>query len=388
MTETNWPRVLMLYGAGLVAALQLGKVAPVGPVLQSSLGLSLTDLGWLVSAITGVGAAMGAAAGLLVRRMGSRNALVLGLLAMGCAGLAGAAAATPAMAIGARLCEGVGYVLVVVAAPNLMVASTQGRDQAAALSLWGTFVPVGLAAGAFLSGLLAPEFGWRIWLAAATLTAVPLALVLFVTIPAVEETSGANDRRSARTGSIGTPLMLALAFGATAAIAVGFLGLLPTFLIAERGTSAATAGTATAAVSLFSLGGGFVAGWLFRRRVGLRVLAPAAALMPLGIWLACREAGSLPLSVMAGGLALVVNGTLISALFAAVPQILRSAADIGFANGLIVQFGSIGALAGPPLFNAGVAAGGWPAAAALTLALSIGAGALLVPLSRPALAAA
>ncbi len=181
-----------------------------------------------------------------------------------------------------------------------------------------------------------------------------------------------------------TPLLLAIGFGTTAAVAVALLGLLPTCLITERGASAAAAGTATAAVSLCSLGGGLAAGWLLRRRIGLRSIAPLALLMPLGTWLIHQAGGSHLLSIAAGGAVLLVNGILISAIFAAVPQIVRSAADIGLANGLIVQFGSIGGLAGPPLSNAGVAAVGWPAVTALTLALSVGGGAPLVAAGRPA----
>ena len=55
MVRTRWSSVLLLYGVGLIASSFLGKIAPVGPLLQRDLGLTLAQLGWMVSMITAVG---------------------------------------------------------------------------------------------------------------------------------------------------------------------------------------------------------------------------------------------------------------------------------------------------------------------------------------------
>ena len=56
MVRTRWSSVLLLYGVGLIASSFLGKIAPVGPLLQRDLGLTLAQLGWMVSMITAVAA--------------------------------------------------------------------------------------------------------------------------------------------------------------------------------------------------------------------------------------------------------------------------------------------------------------------------------------------
>jgi hypothetical protein len=59
-----------------------------------------------------------------------------------------------------RTLAGIGYLLVVVAGPSLMALTAEPRHHAIALSLWGTFVPTGIA----LAGLVTAAFadaGWR-----------------------------------------------------------------------------------------------------------------------------------------------------------------------------------------------------------------------------------
>ena len=65
-----------------------------------------------------------------------------------------AAADDAATLLAARALAGIGYLLVVVAGPSLMAAIAEPRHQAVTLSLWGTFVPVGIAlAGLATAGL-------------------------------------------------------------------------------------------------------------------------------------------------------------------------------------------------------------------------------------------
>jgi predicted MFS family arabinose efflux permease len=58
-----------------------------------------------------------------------------------------------------RVAEAAGYLLVVVAAPSHMARSALDADRGLALGLWSTFVPVGLALGAGISGGVVTPFG-------------------------------------------------------------------------------------------------------------------------------------------------------------------------------------------------------------------------------------
>jgi len=84
--------------------------------------------------------------------------------------------------LAARVVEGVGFLLVVVAAPTLLVEMAGREDHPAVLALWGTGIPVGLAVSAAAGGVLAP-LGWRLWMAVPSALAVPAAVATALLVP-------------------------------------------------------------------------------------------------------------------------------------------------------------------------------------------------------------
>ena len=174
---TSWSRIALLYAIGVLAAGQLGVVPPLVPELQRDLGLSLAGAGTAVSVITLVGAVLGLPAGGWSQRIGHARALAIGLAIMAVAAALCAAANDAATLLAGRTLAGIGYLLVVVAGPSLMAATAEPRHQPMTLSLWGTFVPTGIA----LAGLVAAGFadrGWR------TIFAVDLVLLAAAARPA------------------------------------------------------------------------------------------------------------------------------------------------------------------------------------------------------------
>ncbi|HZA84537.1 MAG TPA: MFS transporter, partial [Actinomycetes bacterium] len=342
----------------------------------------------LVSAITAVAALLGTPVGLWVRRRGGRRALLAGLAVLAAAGWAGAAAPGVGWMLAARVAEGVGFLLVVVAAPTLMTQLAAKEQQPAVLALWGTGVAVGLAASAAAGGVLAP-LGWRPWLALPGLLAVPLAAAVALLVPpdppghgsgGIAGGGAALDRGVPRTppagaadppepaagapgrlraGDLRVPALLASGFCAVVLIASALLGMLPTFLVEERAGGNSAAGTATALVALSSVLGSLVAGWLLGRGLGPRPLLAAALLMPLAAFPVVRAGGSIGASVLAAATLLAANGVVIAAVFAAVPRMAAAPDHLAVVNGLIAQLGSAGTLLGPPLFALAVAAAGW-----------------------------
>jgi hypothetical protein len=376
--------VLLVYGTGVLAAAAFGKVAPVIPLLRTDLGLSLGVAGWLVSAMTAVAALLGTPAGLWVRRRGGRRALLAGLAILAMTGTAGAAAPGLGWMLTARVAEGVGFLLVVVAAPTLLVEMAGRRDQPAVLALWGTCIPVGLAVGAAAGGVLAP-LGWRLWLALPSALAVPAAAATALLVPPDPPpggplppgtpdppaggpgpvAGGAPGREAGgarlRPADLRVPALLAGGFCAAVVIGGAVLGMLPAFLEEERRAGIAAGGTATALVALSSVLGSAVAGWLLGRGVGLRALAAAGLLMPLASWPVVAAGGSFGGSVLAAAALLAANGVQVTGVFAAVPRVAAAPDHLAVVNGLVAQLGSTGSLLGPPLCAWAVGAAGWGA---------------------------
>src|SRR6266545_2152762 len=259
------------------------------------------------------------------------------------------------------------------------------KDQPAVLALWGTCIPVGLAAGAAAGGVLAP-LGWRLWLAVPSVLAIPAAVASAILVPSDSPgpVPSGDSKGVPRTPPAGTPgppagappgqpgggtrLRLAdlhvpalLAGGFCAAVVIGaaVLGMLPAFLEEERRAGIAAGGTATALVALSSVLGSLVAGWLLGRGVRLRALAAAGLLMPLASWPVVAAGGSFGGSVVAAAALLAANGVVVAGVFAAVPRVAAAPDHLAVVNGLVAQLGSTGSLLGPPLFAWAVGAAGW-----------------------------
>jgi predicted MFS family arabinose efflux permease len=368
--RTPWGRLVLVCAAGVPAAIALGKVGVVGPLLRPDLGLSLPQLGLAVSAITVVAALLGTPAGLWTAGNGPRRTLLAGLAVMTVAAAGGAAAWGLGALLAARLLEGVGFLMVVVAAPDLLVRLSRGTDRAAALALWGTVIPVGLAAGGVAGGVLAPALGWRGWLGVTAVLPALAALAVVAAIPPDPPRRG-GARPPLRLSGLGGTAPLAGGFCGLCLVGIAVVSLLPTFLVGERGSGLGTAGAATAVVAFASVPGSLAAGWLLRRGAGLRPLSATALAMPLAALPAFRGGGALTVAVAAAAAIMLANGVAVAAAFAAVPEVVSDPGQIALAIGVMTQLGSTGTLLGAPLFGAVVAAADWSAFAPLLLVVTL-----------------
>lgn len=405
-TPAPWALVGVLYGIGLLAAAQLGKLSALAPLIAADLQLGLPTVAAAISLLELGGATLGAVAGVVAQRFGLQQALRWGLAALALGGLGSALAQGAVGLLAWRLLEALGYLGVIVSAPVLIAQHTGAvgaRQQGLALALWSTFVPVGMALGAWGSAGLAGALGWRaallgggvlvalawlvlwfrLWRAAPpAVAAVPVVPARPITAadPALGLLAGTSPAAAGATalpwrpaGAGAAAWCLALAFGAFALFEVGLVALLPTLLVRDAGLSAAAAGQWAALVSVAAVLGSAAAALLLKRGHGraLRAVLLLAlglpALLLFGVFSPAPQAG---LAIALALLISVLGGLFASLAFALLPVVAGSAGQMVRANGLLAQCGASGSLLGPPLMAACVQAGGWPAAAVLGLVVT------------------
>ncbi|MGO4754717.1 MFS transporter, partial [Streptomyces sp. 2MCAF27] len=299
MSHAYWWYFALIYLSGVMAATSIGRITPVSIELENDLGLSLGQVGLVASSVTAVAAVLGLAVSVALRPLDPRRTLIGGLVVMGLAGLLVSRADGFPLLLGGRLVESMGYVVVVIAAPVLILGLGDDERRTVALAVWGTFMPVGLALGAFGGGLLSAGFGWRTSLvvaAAATLAVAGAALYLpgagaRQTGPepegpadgavATESRAGDGDGsgdRWARARRLARPVALGAGFATISATIVTFVALYPTYLHDEFDVPTAAAGTLTGSVSFAGVAGGFAASVLLRRGARMKYLFTAALL--------------------------------------------------------------------------------------------------------------
>jgi predicted MFS family arabinose efflux permease len=370
---TSWGRISLLYGIGVLAAGQLGIVPPLVPALQRDLGLSLAMAGMTVSIVTLVGAVLGLLAGGWSERVGHARALRIGILTMASAAALSAASDDAMTLLAARGLAGIGYLLVVVAGPSLMASISEPRHHAVTLSLWGTFVPVGIAIAGLVAADFADRAGWRMVFAGdAVVLALALIVALVVALGSAPDLRATQPDPSAVTLRwLGPSVPLAIAFFCFALLFLALAGLLPAYFVERRGLAAADAGRFMAIATAFGIAGSLLAAWMMRRGVAPgRLIAVGLITSTVIAAFAFSAAAPVPLAVAGFAVSFALGGLVPAAAFASVPLIAVDTRAIGPINGLLAQAGSLGSLAGPPLLALWVEWAGWSLAPALLLAVA------------------
>jgi len=372
--------VLFVFAAGWLSAAQVGKVPPSLSILRQEFALSLVEAGWFASLIACVAALLGVICGLGAARIGLGRSLMAGLMLI-CAGAATAVLVSDVVGLLiARVFEAFGFVMVIVAAPSLLAVTLADRPlwRQRALIVWGTYMPVGVAAMMLLAPSLLAFAGWRsLWLLNAALCAC-----LFVLIGRSRQSLSALSPRSslstgpARSGpqalsvaqlgeelKLTGPWLMGVSFGCYTAIWFVLVTWLPTFAVSHMGYSLSSASWLTAAAVLLNIAGNLSAQLLASLAVPRwLVLLGVQGLMGSVGWVVFSS--GYPDLARAGAAILVCGlaGALPATVFSGIPFHARRHEQIAVGNGIVMQLGSIGTFAGPPAIALIVTYyGGWDA---------------------------
>lgn len=374
--------------AGIAGGLQIGKVPPSLPAIRADLGLGLVAGGMVHSMFNVISAILGIMAGVTADRMGHRTGALAGIVFMAVGSLLGWASPSGESLFAARFIEGIGFVLVIVAAPSIIVEVATPASQRLALGLWGTYMPVGMTIVLVAAPLVLQNAGWRgLWLANAfVLTLFAVAFLVGTrgvgTRPVAHATLGRAVAGMGATVRRGGPWLLAGCFGVYTTQWMALTAWMPTFLIEKIGFGTALAANFTALMVFGNIFGNLLGTWLMHRGAARWLLNLCAfvimGLSALGVFSdLLNNTARLAMALAFSGL----SGILPPSILSGVPVHAPAPSLVGTTNGVVVQGANIGTFAGPPLLGALVATlGGWQQAswlmpilgcAGIALALSL-----------------
>lgn len=391
------PADLLIVACGVVAAMHVGKLPTALPLLRAEFGLGLVQAGFLLSLVQAAGMALALALGLAAGRIGLRRALLLGLLVLAGASAGGAWAGQAAALLVWRAVEGLGFLLVSVAAPALIRGLVPPQRLSLSMGLWGTYMPAGTALALLLGPLVMDGASWRVWWVGLALLAAAAAAGAAWRLDggidagarAVVVAGGPGPGWSGiLRASVGVPgpWIVGATFACYAAQWLTVIGFLPT-IHAEAGLTGAQAGALTALVALVNVGGNVAAGRLLQRGWRpCRLLHLGFGAMALGAWVAfglqdqvpalCRHAALLVFSA--------VGGLIPATLFTCAVRVAPGSPAVPVVVGLTIQCSALGQFAGPPLAAAWAAShGGWSATWMATGAAAVVGALLAALLCRP-----
>ena len=357
--HTSFALVFALWGAGLGAAAQYGKVSVIFDMLPAIYPDAGPALGFAVSLVGLIGIVLGVVAGLVVARVRYRRAL-LGALWLGAA-LSLVQALLPPLPVLllSRVLEGVSHLAIVVAAPTLIAQISAPKDRGLTLTLWGTFFGVAFAVLAVAGRPLALTLGPPALFAAHGAYMACFALYLSAKLrilpdegpqPVLSLGQILRDHvtiyRSPRQSAAGLGwLFYTFSF-------VSVLTVLPPYLDPDLRR------WIMGAMPLVSIAVSMTLGvWLLSRMAAVRVVEigfGGSALAALWLW--AVPGGPLACLALAAAMGLIQGAS-----FAAVAQLNDSAPAQARANGAMAQMGNLGNTIGTPIMAAGLAVLGYGA---------------------------
>jgi EmrB/QacA subfamily drug resistance transporter len=148
--------------AQFMVILDLSIVNVALPSIQSSLGFSSPDLQWVVDAYAISFAGFLMLGGRAADHFGQRRTFVVALVLFGLTSLAGGAAPSQGMLVGARAVQGLAAAFMAACSLAIITASFEpGPKLHRAIGTWAAMNGLGGAAGVLLGGIITEVLSWR-----------------------------------------------------------------------------------------------------------------------------------------------------------------------------------------------------------------------------------
>ena len=172
----RWWALIVLCLSLLIVVMANTSLIVAAPDMTTDLGLTSSDLQWVIDGYTVPYAALMLVLGAIGDKYSRRGALVTGLLVFAGGSVMGSLVDETGLVITARAIMGVGAAVVMPATLSLLVAMFPRRERARAITAWTATSGLAIAVGPLVAGWLLEDHAWG----STFLINVPIALLAVV----------------------------------------------------------------------------------------------------------------------------------------------------------------------------------------------------------------
>ena len=274
--------LVLLMVSGVVNYMDRGTLAVANPMIRAELGLSLGQMGLLLSAFLWIYAVCQLPIGGLVDRIGPRRLLGIGLVVWSLAQMAGGLASSFGFFIVARAVLGIGEAPQFPSAARVVSNWFPLRSRGTPTGIYNAASPLGSALAPLCLSFVVVSFNWRWAFIATGMLGLVVAIIWFALYrdPDKSQMTEAErrylDEGSQSAGEVPSKLTFAewrglFSYATTWGMLIGFFGSvyvnwvyltwLPGYLTIERHMSLIHTGFAASVPFLCGIVGSLVAGW-------------------------------------------------------------------------------------------------------------------------------
>ncbi|MFI6406018.1 MFS transporter [Streptomyces sp. NPDC050548] len=172
----RWSALIVLCLSLLIVVMANTSLIVAAPDMTTDLGLSSSDLQWVIDGYTVPYAALMLVLGSIGDKYSRRGALVTGLLIFAAGSVTGSLVHETGLVIAARAIMGVGAAVVMPATLSLLVAIFPKHERARAITAWTATSGLAIAVGPLVAGWLLENHAWG----STFLINVPIAVLAVV----------------------------------------------------------------------------------------------------------------------------------------------------------------------------------------------------------------
>ncbi|MFH7765390.1 CynX/NimT family MFS transporter [Acinetobacter sp. BSP-28] len=356
-------RDLWIILAGYLAAIHVGKLSAVIPILQQELGLSFTQAGFSLSLVQGAGMLFALLIGAFSEQWGLKRSLITALIVLGLSSLAGLWIEHITVLYLFRFLEGMGFLTISLCAPAILKRISSAEHLSFKMGLWSSYMGVGVSLAVLTIPQLLEWMNWQSIWAMLGLCSFFIAWMVHLYLhfnPAPPDTPVAITSTPLATSSfweivkatLSHPpiLLLALIFSCYTSQWITVTGFLPSMYVAD-GFDLKVAGGLVSIVVLANLGGTFGAGMLLQRGYQAKTLLILGFIAMCGTSLLAFCTGhwlSFELQYFSAILFSLLGGLIPTTIFAITLQHVPRANAAAASVGLVLQLSACAQFFIPP----------------------------------------
>ncbi|MCH4243568.1 MFS transporter [Acinetobacter gerneri] len=341
---------------GYLAAMHVGKLSPIIPILEKELHLSLTQAGLALSLVQGAGMLFALLLGVFSERFGLKKCFLLGLSTLGIASILGVLIQNIYSLFALRFFEGIGFLLVTLTAPAILKRICDPQKINMKMGFWGSYMGLGVGLAMISIPLLLQFMSWQsIWVILGIVCLAVAGIVAkLVQVPH-------NHNTVSNGHSFSGTLKLILTHPPVVALAIIFtcytsqwltvVGFLPSIYTSHH-IELKTASLLTAFVSISNILGTLASGWLLHHGITpKRLLRIGFCTMMLMSWVMFFLSDHLafPIQYLSVVLFSAVGGLIPTTVFAISLHYAPKPYAVAASVGLVLQISAFGQFVLPPL---------------------------------------
>ncbi len=369
--KTQWLNVILLWIAGISAAMQFAKVSVSFDALLAHYQMGAPSTGAALSAVGIVGLVFGVSAGMIASRVGYLKVLVGALLLGGTLSFVQSSLPSFQLLFITRMLEGFSQLGVVVAAPTLIAKLSAPQHRSLTMGIWGTFFGVAFAVCGWLGKSILGHYGLQALFLSHGVFITAIGVVLFFKlrknpvldlVPVTEMQEGFLKQMMQvyRNPRALLPSCVFLFYTCTL---VSILTYVPGLI-----DDASLKTLMLVVLPLISTSGTFLAGAIAQylmkpQRVALMAYCGVASCAVVLSFIN----GSAGWFCFVVGILVLFLGMVPGSALAMIPTLARNPSEQAQGYGLLAQFGNLGATVGPPSFATAISLYGLTGLVALVL---------------------